>query len=70
MINAWRNHVIDYYKEGLKLFESADNKFPAIVDLMFDFQQEEQNIPKIFLEALTFESKFTDRILKTLASKR
>lgn len=65
LINKWKEHVKEYYKEGLKLFERSAREYPVIDMLMFDFPAG-PTIPDFFLEALTFESKFTDRIKKTL----
>jgi hypothetical protein len=68
LITAWKNRVTDYFNAGMMLFNANPNQFDNIrcLNCYLDSLNNNFSIPDIFLEALTFESKFTDKIKNTL----
>lgn len=60
----WSKAVLEYYDEGIRVMSGmADNLSEWTAYLA---NKPKVEIPKIFLEALTFESSFTDKIRNTL----
>jgi hypothetical protein len=71
----WRETVIDYYRAGRTCVEKGfydsrafETAFPNIANILkvCKIENTEGEIPDIFLESLTFEGSFTDRIINTL----
>lgn len=60
----WCNKVLEYYDEGIKAMHGKENKLMEWTTYLAD--KAKDKIPEIFLEALTFESSFTDKISNTL----
>ncbi|MDR2681077.1 MAG: hypothetical protein LBC47_09735 [Tannerella sp.] len=67
--DSWRRHVQTYYDAGITLFNRHTNMFFKIECWKEYFNNNDfiDVIPEMFLEALTFEGKFTDKIKDTLA---
>ena len=63
MRNNWRKNVIAWYKKGKDIMIGKKLK-TDIFTALAPFNDED--IPDIFLEALTFEGSFTDKIISTL----
>lgn len=64
-ISIWEGKIKEYYNEGLKMYKRNPNK-TYINNFIQDFNLckcVEAEIPMIFLEALTFEKSFTNRII-------
>jgi hypothetical protein len=65
----WATAVECHYKNGLAL---CGSQFPKIVDMdkaiNKEFSGSTSSIPKVFLEALTFEDSFIDRMNNTFKS--
>lgn len=63
----WRQRVVGYYEEGERMFQGRLASYPSISNFLADFNIcgcAKNEIPSIFLEALTFEKSFTDRIMQ------
>jgi hypothetical protein len=66
---TWAKKIADWYKLGKGVFSRRDPKeSPDVTNLFAELgkNNRERDIHKIFLEALTFEGSFTDRIKTTL----
>lgn len=68
----WVGKISDWYKSGKSVFTGGNSpNAPAITRLLAELgkNNRERDIHKIFLEALTFENSFTDRIKSTFNYK-
>lgn len=63
---AWKEEINAYYKSGLAT-AAGNPKISALPALFLTNHITERNIPDVFLEALTFESSFADKVTVTLA---
>ena len=65
----WAGKIMDWYKLGKGLFISpkSDGNIKKLLDELGK-KGRERDIHNIFLEALTFEASFTDRIINTLTN--
>jgi hypothetical protein len=61
----WEKKVIEYFNAGISIFNSYSQPFKRI-KFWQDYNYQTDFIPYMFLEALTFEDKFTEKIRKTL----
>lgn len=69
----WAGKIADWYKSGKNLFVNSKlNPGSNIKKLLDELGKKgrERDIHNIFLEALTFEASFTDRIINTLTNAR
>jgi hypothetical protein len=76
ILTNWKNTIIRYYLSGLEVFNptvalegnniTLDNAAAVIVVSNTDADDIMPEIPNLFLEALTFEGSFMDRIRNTL----
>ncbi|TCC90062.1 hypothetical protein EZ428_12290 [Pedobacter frigiditerrae] len=64
---AWAAKIKEWYLAGKQLMMAKEQLKNTFVE--FGKENRENDIPGIFLEALTFEGKFTDRINNTLLGK-
>jgi hypothetical protein len=63
----WEKKIIEYYTKGMPLLLEAERPMIVALETAFSTNKVEDNeIPDIFLEALTFEKSFTDRIINVL----
>lgn len=65
--SAWESNIIRYYTKGLEML--GNKGIPEIDHFLIDLAAckcTDLEIPKIFLEALTFERSFTERIINTI----
>lgn len=60
----WCDKVREYYEEGIRVMRGKENKVREWTTYLAGITI--HKIPEIFLEALTFESSFTDKIRNTL----
>ncbi|MDE7252403.1 MAG: hypothetical protein K2O32_05600 [Acetatifactor sp.] len=67
MVNVWRQVVNDCYAEGIKLL--AGNPFVEDWKKEYTDHSWAGQIPKLFLEALTYESSFMDKMCGVLPPK-
>jgi hypothetical protein len=70
--DQWRNYVVNYYLTGIESFNPLvlyNNHQCSLGEFISQHicrtSGDIEEIPDIFLEALTFESSFTDRIINT-----
>jgi hypothetical protein len=61
--DVWRTAIIGHYQNGLKLCKSG---FGSINGMKTKIDASGAPIPDIFLEALTFEGSFLDKMWATL----
>jgi hypothetical protein len=65
----WEKCIIDWYKKGMEILGNKSSTSQGIIEWK-NFVKEnsiiDEVIPTVFLESLTFEKKFTDRINGTL----
>lgn len=64
-VRKWIKYVLDAYDAGNACFTGKVG-FNAPDGLQFVFDLNRRDIPQMFLEALTFESPFLDKMLRTL----
>lgn len=69
MRKNWEDKIKTWYMAGKKRF-FAKQQGMSLDDANFLNSLKEQDIPAVFLEALTFEGKFTDKIRATLPDKK
>ncbi|MDR0557647.1 MAG: hypothetical protein LBG43_07270 [Treponema sp.] len=72
VLKNWKDYIRDCYKDGLQAF-NPDIKLATnniILGAMVEriIRQDAQEIPNLFLESLTFEDSFTNRIISAFAS--
>ncbi|PKG44078.1 hypothetical protein [Psychroflexus sp. MES1-P1E] len=63
--SAWESKITSYYESGIK--SMSTNKKTHNLTEVLKINAVASKIPSVFLEALTFESKFTEKIINTLA---
>lgn len=63
---AWALKINEWYKAAKALPALASNKKISAALSLLALNGRENNIPAIFLEALTFQGKFTDKIISTI----
>jgi len=71
-VTLWRNKVKECYNEGISLLKngsaSVKDKITSLLNAFGNTHMDiTGHIPDIFLEALTYESSFTDKIKNTLS---
>jgi hypothetical protein len=63
---TWEKKIIEYYKKGMPLLLEPERPITVLVDTLAKNGVQYNEIPDVFLEALTFEKSFTDRIIDVL----
>lgn len=65
----WEEKIIEWYENGRKIMGDKNQKSEGVKmweEFMNQFSIDHQQIPDVFLESLTFERSFTERINNTL----
>jgi hypothetical protein len=65
--SAWESKITSYYESGIQSMSMSTNKKANNLTEALRINAVASKIPSVFLEALTFESKFTEKIISTLA---